>query len=149
MADLETNLDRWIIASSAWHFSETLNYHLHVDGKERETQTLTEWYELRVWRIDKKQRTKLHWDVEVWIDIACMAYQGPNAYLLQDLVGEVNAAFVRTFQLYEFDKVILDPVTELSCFDREEGPETIFLGEINSDLKLFQANVSCKYEVNI
>lgn len=149
MPDLDSRIGRWIHASAAWYFSETLTHHLHVDGKTRETEELTEWYELRVWRINKIQRTKDFWDVTVWIDIACMAYHDTNAYKLTDLIGEVESSMIRAFPLYQFDEVLPDPVVQLSCFDREEGPETIFLGEINSDLKLFQANVSCKYEVNI
>jgi hypothetical protein len=145
---MNASLDRWIKSSLAKHFS-SLSEHLHVEGAHRQTEELEKWFELRIWRISKKQRTKNSWNVFVDIDIACMCIHTNNAYLVEDLSGEAESKMLTSLPLYQYDEAITLPITQLSCFDRVIDPEVIPLGEVKPGLKLFQTNVTSQYEVRI
>lgn len=140
-------IDRWLLASVAYHFDTTLTEHVHVDGEARFTDDKEKWYEIRMPRIRKVQRTKSYWDVFVQIDVACMSIDS-NAYGVQDLTGKAYEAMTNTIKVYEYNKSGSHGEL-IGCLEREEDPRTMNFGEIKPDAKLYQSAVISNYRIGV
>lgn len=101
--ELNQSLLLWCNASIADHFSTKLGEkHLHVEGFVRETDSLTEWFELRITGPQGTIITYNQSKMLFTVDLGIVIVNGENGYALQSLIGLGLAAFTNNIPVYRY-----------------------------------------------
>lgn len=156
MSNIDSHWHLWVYASVAKHFNTLLTpaAPAFVEGQDRSTVDLQDWFEIRVdgpyyWPICKNQ-TKLHVEINI---LASTTKR--NAYAIQALLGKAQAAFVNDICCYRlgptsdpandgthFGVLTLNPGKErekivTAIFGRANATAAIRMGTVEGHYRMF------------
>jgi len=147
-----TNVTKWIFASIAKHFSSLPN--LHIAGQLRTTDSVGEWYELKIDGPYLHKLSKNYWHAKVEIDIQMYTQQNRKyLYNNQELQGKALALFTDTISIYKLGNKDEDDATFLFCMsldhDDKHALDVANFGFVEGDEKLSVSDIEGHYYAKI
>lgn len=149
---------RWIKASTAKHFGDIFDGESIIsliEGENRNTGDLKEWFEIRVDGPEYRKITKTQFELYCELNVLCCFVPNgkDNAYRIHDLTGLAATGFVNEIPLRQYGPSS-DPDNDGSHFGclrlnkgRREAVKTSVFGELRPDTPLIQATVEGHYKV--
>lgn len=159
-----TNWPRWIFASVSKHFSDTVdnvfnenpgkvNPKLYVEGDERITQNLEQYFEFRMDGPYMRELCKDYWLIKIQLNVLVSAKaESTDMHVVQKLIGLITTAFTNGITIYKYGDGEDDNQSVLDCLQlyQEGNQEEIlvtYLGQLGPDLKDTQASVEGYYRM--
>lgn len=150
------NWPKWVKASAIKHFRSVLgnDLHLHIEGGERQTNTLESYAEFRMIGPNGRELTKDYWQLDMFINILIADKMGsPYFYRFDESIGLVYSAFT-DFNVYKLGNGNEDDKSLLACclLDQDSLPDRIRLqqmGQLEPDVKMQQATIEGHYYMKL
>lgn len=143
---IDPNWPRLIQKAINKHFASALApIRVFVDGEDRETEDLTEWFELRVVGPRFFEQHDRHWRGNVTIDLAMMHVQTSNVYNASILHGKGQAAF--PYQIKVLDDADVFVANLINNPENENDINLTKFGVINKQLRLNQSTLESDYRI--
>lgn len=141
------NIHKWITASLIKHFKANVSTPLYYHGENPNlTKGKKSYFELRIDGPSIKQPSRTYFKVYVEVNVLISVYDNEgNIYKIENLIGEISAAFNNTIPVYK-----LPEDTLVGCLTlNKDGIFPAKFGEVDPDLKLQQATVEGHYEIQL
>jgi hypothetical protein len=154
---INVNWNRWIFASISQHFKTKMDASslaMFIEGQHRDTDTLSDYVELRIDGPDWREYSKDYWvgDVEVNI-LVSSAMSDSNYHTIHTNVGIVAAAFT-PINVFRYGSGGGDDDSGLGCLkikvDRlRDAIEVNHFGQIDKHTKIIQSTVEAHYQIHL
>lgn len=156
MSTINDHWHRWITASIAKHFlAKRQSVYMHIEGFERKTDSLSEWFECRVEGPSIIEHSEGEFEVNCGVNVLIVVNrsENQNAYRPSQLCGIAAAGFT-----VHIDVLKLGPSSDgandgslIGCLTLAPGDGeriiTSYFGLINAETKLVQASVEAHYRM--
>lgn len=147
---LEHQLVRWVKASINTHFYNLRQgVHLHLEGRKRQTEGLSEWYELRVDGPIVICTTKKKFKLECIINILINVALQNNIHRIDELTGRVENMFTRCIPVYRYGPST-DPENDnsfISHLVQRSELDIVNFGELKNQVELTQMTLEQEYDM--
>ena len=122
-----------------------------MDGDDRKTDDHNNWYEARIYGVSLRT-----YDSLFSLAISCMAEMGANvnAFRSEDMADEVISVIEGGFTIYQYEDntsqtdIDAGTVTVEGCVELISEPIITPMGEIRTDIKLYQTDVTANFRIN-
>lgn len=162
------NWSRWIFASISKHFQDkidaTFNSNpggvvpkLYIEGDERITADLEQYFELRMDGPSFKELDKDFWIIDIEINILVTAKKNStdfSTHLIYDLAGMIVSAFKNGIKVYKYGDRDEDDQSFLECLqlhpqNAQDAILVTYLGDLGPDVTVTQAAVEAFYRMHL
>ena len=153
---MRAQLPRWCFASIADHFAtlKTSNFKMYVEGDHRDTNTVPEWFELRIDGPYFREVSRNYWYVDVEINTLVETTLNENdAYRYLKNIGKVMPAFTDVIKVFRFGNEATDDDSFVGCLMlKQEFREKIVVshfGLTSPDTKVRQSQIEAHYRMEL
>ena len=145
----------WILKSINLHFAGLLNRHVYYEGANRDTESLSEWFEVRIDGPSIKQLTRGQFRANVEVNILCIAVNGPNRmYLLRQMLAEAAEAMKTDILIKRYGDINEDPDNDRSligCLELLKTPkddiDIAYFGRVQPQTEMQQGSAEARYRI--
>jgi hypothetical protein len=151
-------MTRWIFASLSLNFNQAAidaNIPMFIEGQDRETADLQQYYEFRMNGPRFIEVNKNFWHADVEIDILCIQKRTEkNNHLIYDLCGIMFAACIPSIPVYKFGNGPDDNSTvQVGCINLTKHLDdrilVTHLGQLGPDLVELQSSIEAYYRLEL
>ena len=146
---MNVNWSRWILASTAQHFSDALSGHrtMFVEGQHRETSQLSDFVELRIMGPDFWQISPTVYNVEAVINVLAQSkMDDANYHRLYETYGYIQMAFT-AIDILELGTS--DSGNYVGCMTLADPLITRSLGQLGAKTNIVQGYVQGTYNMRL
>lgn len=150
---MNPNWPRWIVASFAKHFTDTLtgNLSVYVEGADRKTNDKSDYCELRIDGPFGKERSKDEWELTLEVNVLVTSIKDEqDAYKIHRSNGFVAAAFASMISILRLGTGIQDDEGIEGCLIlRSEQREALIIsnfGQVENEVRVMQSTVEGHYK---
>jgi hypothetical protein len=153
----DINWDRWVFASICQHFDNRRGtIPMYVEGTHRDTETIKDFFELRVDGPWITEESKNCWKLYTEINILCQSAKDfKDFHRLRKMTGIVSQACTDYIEVFKFGKDVWDDQSLVGCLKRmdtgygksQERIQITHFGQIEPRVELEQASVEAHYEM--
>jgi hypothetical protein len=150
---IDENWTRWILASTSVYFDGAVDLPMFLEGQERDTKDLKDFFEFRIDGPWYTERTKNDWRVYVEINLLVQStMKVKDFHSHAKNLGKVAAAF-QSIQIFRCGNGPLDDDSLLGCLQliqndrKRERVVTANFGQIEPHVKVQQGTIEGHFEM--